>query len=72
MEFARFVEKYHEEIEDFILSNRWGIMWRIKHRNCGLIERMWGFYLVSLGLPLEPVDVIHEWHDYQHAHRDWE
>lgn len=67
--FGNFIIDHQSEIEDILLSNRWGIMNHINHRVCGIIERMWGFYLVSLGRPLEKMNVEHDWDSYIHKHQ---
>jgi hypothetical protein len=67
--FGNFIIDYQYDIEDILLKNRWGIMNQINHRICGIVERMWGFYLVSLGLPLEKMDVEHDWDSYVHKHQ---
>jgi hypothetical protein len=40
----------------------------VKHRLCGFVERLWGIYLVSLGLEIEQMRVDHEHEKYQHYH----
>ena len=67
LKFALYIQTNIKEIEEILTKNRWGIM-RINHRVCGLIERMWGFYLVSCGLPLERMEVIHDRESYIHKH----
>jgi hypothetical protein len=74
IKFANFILENKEEIENILIRNRWGIMNNIKHRICGIIERMWGFYLVSCDLPLKQMNVIHDWNSYTHKHftdKDW-
>lgn len=66
--FAKFLHDHHLEIENILKTNRWGIMNICPHRICGIVERMWGFYLVGCGLPLKQMDVIHDWDSYQHHH----
>jgi hypothetical protein len=68
MKFAKYLQDNRQEIEDILIKNRWGIMNRINHRVCGIVERMWGFYLVSCGLPLKQMNVIHDWDSYIHKH----
>jgi len=68
-EFGNFLLAYADEIEDIIRKNRWGIMDSMTHRVCGLVERMWGFYLVSTGLPMKRMRVVHEWGAYRHLHQ---
>lgn len=67
--FGNFLMKYQLEIEDILMSNRWGIMNQIDHRVCGIVERMWGFYLVSLNKPLEKMNIHHDWNSYIHKHQ---
>lgn len=66
--FAEFIIKYSDEIENILIENKWGIMNNINHRVCGIIERMWGFYLVSVGMQLVPMNIIHDWDSYRHQH----
>jgi len=67
LKFASFIEDNRQEIEEILLKNKWGIM-RTNHRVCGIIERMWGFYLVSCGLPLIHMEVTHDRDSYVHKH----
>lgn len=41
---------------------------RVNHRVCGIVERMWGFYLASQQIPQVQLDVIHDWDSYIHKH----
>lgn len=66
--FGRFICKYKFELESMLSTNKWGLMDLVKHRNCGLIERLWGIYLVSCGYSLEQADIIHDRESYQHQH----
>jgi hypothetical protein len=68
LKFARYLEESRIEIENILIENKWGIMNVINHRICGIVERMWGFYLVSCGLPMKQMDVIHDWDSYIHKH----
>ena len=68
MKFAEFLLNNKSEIENILLQNKWGIMNHINHRICGVVERMWGFYLVSCGLTLKKMDIIHDWDSYVHKH----
>lgn len=68
LNFAKFLETYHLDIENILIENRWGIMNRIKHRVCGIVERMWGFYLVSQNMPKHELNVKHDWDSYIHKH----
>jgi hypothetical protein len=66
--FCEFLDKNHYEIEDFLTSNKWGLMNEVKHRMCGFVERLWGIYLVSCNLQLEKMNIIHDWDRYDHKH----
>jgi len=66
--FANFLCTYQNDIEDILKSNRWNIMNHCPHRICGLVERMWGFYLLSCNMPLKQMNIIHEWDSYSHQH----
>lgn len=68
LKFAKYVHDNREEIEDILVNNRWGIMNRINHRVCGIVERMWGFYLLSCNMPVKAMNVIHDHHSYEHIH----
>lgn len=67
--FAEFIHGNHLDIENMIRTNRWGIMNTCNHRVCGLVERFWGIYLVSLGLPVKKSRIVHDWDRYKHAHQ---
>lgn len=67
--FGNFIIDYQSEIEDILLSNRWGIMNQINHRICGIVERMWGFYLVSIEKDLKKMNIEHDWDSYTHKHQ---
>jgi hypothetical protein len=66
--FGKFLVNHGHEIEDILISNRWGIMNHINHRICGIVERMWGFYLISLKYEMEKMEIEHDWDFYQHQH----
>ena len=66
--FGYFLLKYQFEIEALLSTNKWGLMDKVKHRNCGFVERMWGIYLMSCGLPTEKMNVDHDHDNYAHAH----
>jgi hypothetical protein len=68
LNFANYLQDNKEDIENILIKNQWGIMNRINHRICGIVERMWGFYLVSLNYPLIELDVKHDWDSYVHKH----
>jgi hypothetical protein len=67
--FGNFILDNRNEIEDILLKNRWGIMDHINHRICGIIERMWGIYLISYGLTLTKMNIEHDWDSYVHKHQ---
>lgn len=67
--FGNFILDNRNEIEDILLKNRWGIMNHINHRICGIIERMWGIYLISYGLTLTKMNIEHDWDSYVHKHQ---
>lgn len=66
--FGDFLINNHKEIEDILISNRWGIMNSVNHRICGIVERMWGMYLVNCGMKLTKMNVTHDWNYYNHDH----
>jgi hypothetical protein len=68
LKFGKFLNDNHEDIEKILRDNTWGIMNICPHRICGIIERMWGFYLMSNKLPVKPMNVIHDWDSYIHHH----
>lgn len=66
--FGEFMLKYQYDFEDILNTNRWGLMSTVKHRLCGFVERLWGMYLVSCGIPYEKMPVEHDREFYEHAH----
>jgi hypothetical protein len=66
--YAKFLCEHYKEIEDILRYNKWNIMDHCPHRMCGILERMWGFYLVSCNLPLKQLNIVHDWDSYQHHH----
>jgi hypothetical protein len=66
--FGNFLIDNHQEIEDILISNRWGIMNSVNHRICGIVERMWGMYLVNCGMELNKMNIVHDWDYYNHHH----
>ena len=68
LKFGEFLLYNGEQIEYILKNNIWGIMNHCPHRICGIVERMWGFYLMSQGLPLKQLNIIHDWDSYQHQH----
>lgn len=67
--FGNFIIDNKTEIENILLTNRWGIMNNINHRICGIIERMWGIYLISYGYELTQMNIIHDHDSYIHKHQ---
>lgn len=68
LQFASYLQDNYAEIENILIDNNWGIMNSIKHRVCGIVERMWGFYLMSHTIEKQQLDVIHDWDSYIHKH----
>jgi hypothetical protein len=68
LKFAEFLHDYINDIENILRNNIWNIMNHCPHRMCGIIERMWGFYLVNQNLPLKQMNIIHDWDSYNHEH----
>jgi hypothetical protein len=68
LRFGEFLYNSFTDIEDILTNNIWGIMNHCPHRICGIVERMWGFYLVSLQLPLIKMNIDHDWNSYNHTH----
>jgi hypothetical protein len=66
--FGEFMISYRNDIEDIIKKNKWGIMNNINHRICGIVERMWGFYLISQQSQFEKMNIVHDWNSYNHQH----
>jgi hypothetical protein len=66
--FGNFLIENQYDIEDMLNTNKWGLMNHVKHRLCGFTERLWGIYLVSCGMPLEKLEIEHDWDSYQHSH----
>ena len=70
LRFGEFLEMYSEEMEQILAEDRWHLQtWPGKHTICGIIERMWGMYLMSLGMQLRPMRIRHEQNQYQHDHK---
>lgn len=69
VKFGNFLLDNKTEIEDILIKNKWGIMNNIDHRVCGIIERMWGIYLISSNFPKERMNVEHDWNSYIHKHQ---
>jgi len=63
--FGKFMVENKEDLEDIIKNHRWGLR---GHRICGLLERMWGFYLASSKLPMSKIKgIIHDGSPYEQA-----
>lgn len=67
--FGDFILKYQYDIESMLKENRWNLMGSCNHRVCGIIERMWGMYLVSVGHSMKKLSVEHDWNSYSHEHQ---
>ena len=72
IKFGNFIIDNRIEIEEILTKNRWGIMNRINHRVCGIVERMWGIYLMSLDIKKEKMNIEHDWDSYTHKHQSEE
>ena len=68
IKFGEFILTYQYDFENILNTNRWGLMNTVKHRLCGLVERFWGIYLMSCGLPIEKMKVTHDREIYEHEH----
>lgn len=68
LKFAKFLNDYRDNIEYILKNNVWNIMNHCPHRLCGIVERLWGIYLMSLNLPLQQLNILHDWDSYQHHH----
>jgi len=68
LRFGEFLTYHRHEIETILKNNMWGIMNHCPHRICGIIERIWGFYLASLTNPKKQMNIKHDWHSYNHHH----
>jgi hypothetical protein len=68
LRFGEFLTYHRHEIETILKNNIWGIMNHCPHRICGIIERMWGFYLASLPNPKKQMNIKHDWYSYNHHH----
>jgi len=66
IKFGEFLLKYQFEIEALLSTNKWGLMDIVKHRNCGFVERLWGIFLVSYGLPIKRMEIDHDRENYEH------
>lgn len=67
--FGNFIINNRAEIENILITNRWGIMNNVNHRICGIIERMWGIYLISYGYELTKMNIEHDHDSYIHKHQ---
>jgi hypothetical protein len=70
LRFARYLSDFSADIESILIQNKWGIMNGVNHRVCGIVERMWGIYLVSCGMNIRKMNVLHDWSSYQHKHQE--
>jgi hypothetical protein len=60
--FGKFMIDNKEEIENIIKTRKVGT-----HKMAGFQERLWGFYLMSLGLPYTHINSIAcDWNSYNH------
>lgn len=66
--FGKFLTDHKTDIEEILTKNKWGIMNTQNHRICGLVERMWGFYLMSQKVNLKKMNIDHESALYNHKH----
>jgi len=67
--FGKFIIDNYQEIQEIIEADKWNIQsYPNKHSVCGIIERMWGFYLVNLNLPIKYMNIIHDRNQYTHDH----
>ena len=66
--FGNYLIDYKNDIIEILTKNKWGIMNTQNHRVCGLIERMWGFYLISQNVKFKKMDIEHESAYYEHKH----
>ena len=70
MRFGEFMEKYCGELEEILNDDRWHLQtWPGKHTICGIVERLWGFYLISLDYPEKYMRINHGGNKYQHDGR---
>lgn len=66
MRFGEFMERYCGELEEILADDRWHLQtWPGKHTICGIVERLWGFYLVSLDYPEKYMRINHGGNKYQ-------
>jgi len=68
IKFGQFLLDNQFEMESMLATNKWGLMDKVKHRNCGFAERLWGIYLMSCGMHVEKMNVDHDHDNYEHAH----
>lgn len=68
LKFGEFLFYHYDDIIDILKNNVWNIMEHCPHRVCGIVERMWGFYLMSLPYKKVPMNVVHDWDSYKHEH----
>lgn len=68
LKFGEFLFYHYNDIIDILKNNVWNIMNHCPHRVCGIVERMWGVYLMSLPYKKVPMNIIHDWNSYKHHH----
>jgi hypothetical protein len=66
--FGNYLLDNKEDIQNILVNNRWGIMNSQNHRICGLVERMWGFYLITRKVNFKKMNIDHESAYYEHKH----
>lgn len=67
MRFGEFMETYCGELEEIFADDRWHLQtWPGRHTICSIIERLWGFYLVSLDYPEKYMRINHGGNKYQY------
>jgi hypothetical protein len=68
LKFGEFLSLHYKDIINILKNNTWNIMNHCPHRVCGIVERMWGFYLMSLPNNKVPMNITHDWNSYKHEH----
>jgi hypothetical protein len=67
--FGNYLLDYKKDIIEILTENRWGIMNTRNHKICGIVERMWGFYLISQrNMNFKRMNIVHETKYYEHKH----
>jgi len=68
-EFGKFMQENYKEMEEILLLDKWDLQsYPDKHSPCGFIERIWGFYLVSLNMPIKRMRIDHIRENFSHEH----